>query len=182
MSFVRSEPNRRPSFQPSEPMVRASQSRPARSPSLARVVRNNGDEAAPQSRPPDWSWTPAFAGVTRGDIRGRGLREQRIRTKQLEAGIALPLTALQRASGYLLVHAIRANAPVSPSTNYETRTKHYPLQVMRYGLRDYLLQAFTGGHTGPPLRRTQAAIDAFTVPTGAGRAGKREHSEHWAGR
>jgi len=73
MSFVRSEPNRRPSFQPSEPMVRASQSRPARSPSLARVVRNNGDEAAPQSRPADWSWTPAFAGVTRGDIRGKGV-------------------------------------------------------------------------------------------------------------
>ena len=117
MSFVRSEPNRRPSFQPSEPMVRASQSRPARSPSLARVVRNNGDEAAPQSRPADWSWTPAFAGVTRGDIRGRGLREQRIRTTQLEAGIAPLLTALQRAADYLLLHVVRADTAHAPTTN-----------------------------------------------------------------
>jgi len=31
------------SFQPSEPLARVSQSRPAQSPSLARVVRSNGD-------------------------------------------------------------------------------------------------------------------------------------------
>ena len=59
------------SYRPREPNgLRELESRPARSPSLARVARNNGDDAKPQPRLLKRSWTPAFAGVTREEVRG----------------------------------------------------------------------------------------------------------------
>ena len=61
------------SFQPSELLgSRELESRPARSPSLVDAIRNNGDDGEPQTRLLKRPWTPAFAGVTRGDPRGVG--------------------------------------------------------------------------------------------------------------